>query len=224
MSMRHRLLAATAHFAPPRQNATAPRAGTSPKEVPAESETPPRTPKETQNGKPPAGDDGKDPDNDGDDDQDGQGDDDGDGGEGGNGADDTPSDPEDEDDSTEAVGTDETDETEMRRSRRASRRAVRFARLRERNRCMAILTDRAAAANPQLALHLAFATNLGRKEAIAALKTGGIAARGGLAGRMTGSAAPDVGPGGVSGGDASSPQAIAQRIVAARDATRTPQR
>ena len=71
-------------------------------------------------------------------------------------------------------------------SEMAGRSPLAQARRRERARCMAIFAHAAAKANPDLAGHLAFNTSLPRGQAIAALKHGGAAGRGQLAGAMAG--------------------------------------
>lgn len=62
-----------------------------------------------------------------------------------------------------AEDEDDSDDEEMKQAARSARRS-------ERARCAAIFADRAAAANPQLACHLAFQTGMSSEDAIAALR------------------------------------------------------
>ncbi|MBC7280029.1 hypothetical protein [Hoeflea sp.] len=83
----------------------------------------------------------------------------------------------------------------------------------ERSRMAAILGNPAADANPQLAAHLAFATDMKSADAVLALKAScpGAAAGGKLAGKMAGANQPRLGG---SAAGAAGPQSQPERIAA----------
>ncbi len=74
------------------------------------------------------------------------------------------------DDGEDGKGDDDSDGAEMRNAKTAN------IRLRERARCAAIFSDKAAASNPALAATLAFGTDLPRSKAVAVLRAGGTPA------------------------------------------------
>lgn len=109
-------------------------------------------------------------------------------------------DPKPEADEDDPVADEDKDEGEYARGRRA-----------ERNRMSAILGSNNADANPSLAAHLAFSTNMSAKNAIATLKASGSGAPGqpSLASRMNGRV-PALG----NGGTASQPKSADAKLVA----------
>jgi hypothetical protein len=92
----------------------------------------------------------------------------------------------------------------------------------ERSRMAAILGNPAADANPGLAAHLAFATDMKAADAVAALKAGGVPAGGKLAGKMAGANQPRLGGSPApAGGPQSQPDRIAAHAAAIIEAKRT---
>jgi hypothetical protein len=89
----------------------------------------------------------------------------------------------------------EADDMEARRHARRARasRAYRAGAAAERARCAAIFSAPSAAANPDLAAHLAFNTTLSPGAALETLARGGTSARP-LATRMAGLGLPNPGP------------------------------
>ena len=104
-------------------------------------------------------------------------------------------------------GDDESDEDEMRGKKGKRASAIRA---RERARCKAIFASPHAAANVQLAAHLAFETRLTRTEAVNTLKQATASApSGSLAARMEAAATPRI-PGAAAGSTDNKEAAIAK--------------
>lgn len=119
------------------------------------------------------------------------------------------------DDEENAEGDeDEPKAASWRKGKAAGRKA-------ERSRMAAILGNPAADANPGLAAHLAFATDMKATDAVAALKAGGTAAGGKLAGKMAGANQPRLGGSSApAGGPQSQPERIAAHAAAIIEAKR----
>ena len=121
-------------------------------------------------------------------------------------AEDDETDPDAEDDEDAADAEDKDEERSAKKMSASARAAYLKGRKAERGRISRILGSKAAADNPALAAHLAFATGDSSSKALSALKAAGASGSGRLAGRMNARPASRTGRGGEdtrSGRDAS---------------------